>query len=1199
MNDESTKKDQSPDTGLPRTDGLLEKTAVREVASADVDSSPPKTADVVLPPNAVDEEHQTGDSRNDSEAETVVPSDKDEALSKVDRKAFKHGDKPGELSEEIIQPGLGHGNRDSITTSEKEKGKEAREPITLATTETNNSSNLSSTTSSPTHAFRSSSRKDSDSIPSRSSPPDESNHGAEEVGSRKRKRKDLPESRTEDKPRSALKQEMGLENANTHAQREHRKSNRPDASNERSGSPTSRSSHYRAQSTVSSDYQNQRKRRKPAPLNVATQRKGSEDAEGESDDSSSARIPANLRRLASADITAQSPAKLPHKKLRDKNGRTLLARACATEEVEQAVARLKERPDDLDIADNAGNTPLQIAALEGNAEIVKVLLDAGCDINCKNIDQDTPLIDAVENGHLDVVRLLLKAGLDPRQSNAKGEEPLDLLDPSDDNYEEIKAALIEYKEKDSRRRHSEDQYGQPSATKDSVSGHSPHGSPSLHSTRSPPIQLPTTRRRTARSEATRNDLLWINPTPENLRAKAGTGDVEIVDYILNMRPIADIEAVLAAARGGHKVVLELLIAIGKPNPDPEPLSTSNHKPGYNTPMLAAIGRGNPEIVKLLLSETGFDPTRRLYRNMTYYEIAKDRQGLHWQEEHDVLKQAYDRAMGHKSLNGGSDRTRNGAVLSREGKRGKRNTVPSTSKDSVKTESPERTPKEIRRIKSQPVEGKGDRMSKEQRTESQRDGIKHLRVPKEKSRDSSVALSERGSSTRDSPTENRKTKRSSSDAGLNAQEAREIIKPRRKLVSGKVYRSDLEKKRKASSASEISSASSQDHEKVKTEEPSQIPRKRREISEETAADTVRVEQREHYKKRPHRSLSPSPITDKLHSHKASDVPIKKKKRRRVDSEGNAIVQNEEPKPQHKPSTTQDKKSPPPTIDILVPGPGPAPIATMAAPVANMGAAKLLLTPPIVDSKEAEPPSTDAHLKNLDDLVAQARSGRLQSSERQEQEQARAREATEAEKAAELKVNEERKREQLELEAKEKAEREEAERLSRIEREKEEAHLEAQRKAEEAERQAQAERDAEAARLEKKREEEELQKRRVEQERLRREEQERRRAEQEERERQSRIRKQEEEERRRREALPNGLRRAAELGPELAKAPKEILKWLPIYTVTGQQLGFSGEETKDERWIANIQAAPILAITDLDLSQCKFYFPLCVIPPKALY
>ena len=116
---------------------------------------------------------------------------------------------------------------------------------------------------------------------------------------------------------------------------------------------------------------------------------------------------------------------------------------------------------------------------------------------------------------------------------------------------------------------------------------------------------------------------------------------------------------------------------------------------------------------------------------------------------------------------------------------------------------------------------------------------------------------------------------------------------------------------------------------------------------------------------------------------------------------------------------------------------------------------------------------------------------------------------------------------------------------------------------------------------------MQKRRAEQERLRKEEQERRRAEQEERDRLRRIRAQEEEEQQRRESLPNGLRRAAELSPDEARSYKEIVKWLPLHTVTTRELDPCCEEqAADERWLANIQVAPILAITDLDLSQCKY-------------
>jgi hypothetical protein len=62
-------------------------------------------------------------------------------------------------------------------------------------------------------------------------------------------------------------------------------------------------------------------------------------------------------------------------KRRNKNGRTLLARACGNNDLPTAKLRLTERPKDLNLPDNAGNTPLQIAALQGYVEIVKFLLN--------------------------------------------------------------------------------------------------------------------------------------------------------------------------------------------------------------------------------------------------------------------------------------------------------------------------------------------------------------------------------------------------------------------------------------------------------------------------------------------------------------------------------------------------------------------------------------------------------------------------------------------------------------------------------------------------------------------------------------------------------------------------------------------------------------------------------------------------------
>ncbi|KAF3770529.1 hypothetical protein M406DRAFT_34416, partial [Cryphonectria parasitica EP155] len=114
-----------------------------------------------------------------------------------------------------------------------------------------------------------------------------------------------------------------------------------------------------------------------------------------------------------------------HKKHVDAHGQTQLAKACSNGNYDLVRRRLLERPQDLNLPDYAGNTPLQIAAINGHDEIVQLLVDAGCDIDCVNHDKDTPLLDAVDNGHLDVIKVLLEAGVNPRKANVNGQEPLD------------------------------------------------------------------------------------------------------------------------------------------------------------------------------------------------------------------------------------------------------------------------------------------------------------------------------------------------------------------------------------------------------------------------------------------------------------------------------------------------------------------------------------------------------------------------------------------------------------------------------------------------------------------------------------------------------------------------------------------------------------------------------------------------------
>jgi len=70
-------------------------------------------------------------------------------------------------------------------------------------------------------------------------------------------------------------------------------------------------------------------------------------------------------------------------------------------------------------------TVLHIVCRMGDAEIAKLLIEKGADVNAKDQDDKTPLHSASENGHLKVVDLLIKEGADVNVENkVLGETPL-------------------------------------------------------------------------------------------------------------------------------------------------------------------------------------------------------------------------------------------------------------------------------------------------------------------------------------------------------------------------------------------------------------------------------------------------------------------------------------------------------------------------------------------------------------------------------------------------------------------------------------------------------------------------------------------------------------------------------------------------------------------------------------------------------
>ena len=76
------------------------------------------------------------------------------------------------------------------------------------------------------------------------------------------------------------------------------------------------------------------------------------------------------------------------------------------------------------IVDNFKSTPLHVAAGKASPEIIKILMDAGFDINQKNKNGWTPLFEATLFGNRDVVSYLLELGINPNTRNAIARTPL-------------------------------------------------------------------------------------------------------------------------------------------------------------------------------------------------------------------------------------------------------------------------------------------------------------------------------------------------------------------------------------------------------------------------------------------------------------------------------------------------------------------------------------------------------------------------------------------------------------------------------------------------------------------------------------------------------------------------------------------------------------------------------------------------------
>ena len=67
---------------------------------------------------------------------------------------------------------------------------------------------------------------------------------------------------------------------------------------------------------------------------------------------------------------------------------------------------------DINARDKDDWTPLMCAAIDGNTEIVKTLIDLGADVNARDWRNQTPLKYAAEYGYPEIVKLVIAAGAD-------------------------------------------------------------------------------------------------------------------------------------------------------------------------------------------------------------------------------------------------------------------------------------------------------------------------------------------------------------------------------------------------------------------------------------------------------------------------------------------------------------------------------------------------------------------------------------------------------------------------------------------------------------------------------------------------------------------------------------------------------------------------------------------------------------------
>ena len=95
---------------------------------------------------------------------------------------------------------------------------------------------------------------------------------------------------------------------------------------------------------------------------------------------------------------------------------------------------------DVNEKNDAGETPLYIAAWTGNLVAAEILIEAGADVNIRDIYGDTPLMAAADQRNARMIEKLISLGADVTVRNSDGSTPLHYVGGAD--YGDADAAQI-------------------------------------------------------------------------------------------------------------------------------------------------------------------------------------------------------------------------------------------------------------------------------------------------------------------------------------------------------------------------------------------------------------------------------------------------------------------------------------------------------------------------------------------------------------------------------------------------------------------------------------------------------------------------------------------------------------------------------------------------------------------------------------